>query len=69
VQRPVLAPEIDQRTLQLINVMAERAGLALTKSQFAELCHSAPYALAMIDRIRKCRDRSEEPANVFRFPD
>jgi aspartyl-tRNA(Asn)/glutamyl-tRNA(Gln) amidotransferase subunit A len=39
---PSRAPDIDQRTLELIKVMAERAGLVLTEPQFAELCYSAP---------------------------
>jgi hypothetical protein len=29
----------------------------------------APYAFAMAQRIRRDRDRSDEPANVFRFPE
>ena len=63
------APELDDATLTLVKVMARRAGLKLTEAQFAELCHSAPYVLAMIERIRKYRDPYEEPANVFRAAD
>lgn len=59
------APVIDEPTLNLVKVMAGRARLTLTESQFAELCHSAPYVLAMIERIRKYRDANDEPANVF----
>jgi aspartyl-tRNA(Asn)/glutamyl-tRNA(Gln) amidotransferase subunit A len=62
-------PELDDATLTLVKVMARRAGLNLTESQFAELCHSAPYVIAMIERIRKCRDAGEEPASVFRAAD
>jgi hypothetical protein len=31
------------------------------------LLESAPYALAMAERIRKPRERMEEPSMVFRF--
>ena len=31
------------------------------------LLESAPYALAMVERIRKSRDRMDEPSLVFRF--
>lgn len=63
------ALSIDEHTLELVKMLAQRAGLTLTEPQFAQLCHAAPYALAMAQRIRRRRDRSEEPANVFRFPD
>ena len=45
-----------------------RAGLTLNDRQSAILLESAPYALAMAERIRKPRARMEEPALVFRFP-
>ena len=60
-------PAIDEGTRELLERLAQRAGLALTESQFAELCHAAPYAFAMVERIRRRRDHSEEPATVFRF--
>lgn len=63
------APSLDEPTLELVKMLTQCAGLALTESQFAQLCHAAPYALAMVQRIRRRRDRSEEPSNVFRFPD
>ncbi len=47
---------------------ATRAGLKLNERQQAMLLETAPYALAMASRIRKDRDRFEEPALVFRFP-
>jgi aspartyl-tRNA(Asn)/glutamyl-tRNA(Gln) amidotransferase subunit A len=62
-------PELDDATLGLVKVMARRAGLTLTESQFAELCHSAPYVLAMIERIRKYRRSDNGPASVFRAAD
>ena len=47
--------------------MARRAGLALNEQQMTILLESAPYALAMAERMRKPRDRMEEPSLVFRF--
>jgi hypothetical protein len=32
------------------------------------LLETAPFALAMAERIRKPRSRMEEPSLVFRFP-
>lgn len=61
------APSVDEQTLEQVKILAQRAGLALTESQFKELCHAAPYALAMVNRVRRRRDRSLEPASVFRF--
>ena len=60
-------PDIDEGTRELLERLAQRAGLALTESQFAELCQAAPYAFAMVKRIRRRRDHCEEPASVFRF--
>lgn len=48
---------------------ASRAGLKLNDYQTAILLETAPYALAMAERVRKPRERMEEPALVFRFPD
>ena len=63
------APAIDERTLEFVRMQTERAGWGLTESQFSELSYSAPYALAMARRVRRHFDRSDEPANVFCFPD
>lgn len=60
--------DIDTRSRALILDTAVRAGLRLNERQQAILLETAPYALAMADRIRKSRDRFEEPALVFRFP-
>jgi hypothetical protein len=35
----------------------------------AMLLETAPYALAMAERVRKTRGRNEEPSLVFRFVD
>jgi aspartyl-tRNA(Asn)/glutamyl-tRNA(Gln) amidotransferase subunit A len=59
---------IDARTKALALDMAARAGLKLNEYQQAILLEAAPYALAMANRIRGNRDRFEEPALVFRFP-
>lgn len=58
---------LDQPTRDFVEQAAQRAGVTLNELQFELLCESAPYALAMSDRMRRPRDRAEEPANVFRF--
>ena len=62
------AGDIDAKTRALALDMAARAGLRLNEYQQAILLEAAPYALAMASRIRKDRNRFEEPALVFRFP-
>lgn len=62
------ASGVDAKTRALALDMAERAGLRLNEYQQAMLLECAPYALAMAGRIRKERDRFEEPALIFRFP-
>ncbi len=47
---------------------AKRAGLKLNDYHASILLETAPFALAMAERVRKPRSRSEEPALVFRFP-
>jgi aspartyl-tRNA(Asn)/glutamyl-tRNA(Gln) amidotransferase subunit A len=47
---------------------ARRAGLTLTDEQFAQLLEGAPYALAMVKRLRRDQRFGDEPANIFRFP-
>ena len=47
--------------------MARRAGLTLDERQMSMLLETAPYALAMAERMRKSRDRMDEPSLVFRF--
>ncbi len=60
--------DADSKTRALILEMAARTGLELDERQQAILLETAPYALAMAERIRKDRNRFEEPALVFRFP-
>lgn len=62
------APDLDAATRNLVLDMARRAGLRLNDAQQAILLEAAPYALAMADRIHRDRDRMEEPALIFRFP-
>ncbi len=62
------AADLDSRTRALILETALRTGLRLNERQQTILLETAPYALAMAQRIRKDRDRFEEPALVFRFP-
>jgi hypothetical protein len=59
---------MDAKTRALVLDMAARAGLRLNERQQAMLLETAPYALAMAERIRKDRSRFDEPALVFRFP-
>ena len=62
------AADVESRTRGLILETAMRAGLNLDERQQAILLETGPYALAMAERIRKDRNRFEEPALVFRFP-
>lgn len=74
--QPALAPqgnepvaaELDAATRDFVLRTAQRAGLKLNDYQAAILLETAPFALAMAERVRKPRDRAEEPALVFRFP-
>ncbi len=61
------ASTLDGATRALVETMARRAGLRLNERQLLILHEAAPYALAMAERIRKPRDRMEEPSLVFRF--
>src|SRR6266550_1585670 len=47
---------------------AKRAGLQLDDLMLAQLLEGAPYALAMVQRLRRDHDVHHEPANVFSFP-
>ena len=62
------ATDMDASTRALILETAVRSGLKLNERQQAILLETAPYALAMAGRVRRDRDRFEEPALVFRFP-
>jgi len=60
-------PDLDAKTVSFVEQMALQAGLRLDERQMTILLEAAPYALAMIERMRKPRDRMEEPSLVFRF--
>ncbi len=60
-------PEADAKTRALAEIMAQRAGFKLNDRQMAILLETAPYALAMAERIRKPRDRMDAPSSTFRF--
>jgi aspartyl-tRNA(Asn)/glutamyl-tRNA(Gln) amidotransferase subunit A len=60
-------PDLDAKTVNFVEQMAQRAGLTLDERQMTILLETAPYALAMAERIRKPRERMEEPSLVFRF--
>ncbi|MSQ19831.1 MAG: amidase [Betaproteobacteria bacterium] len=62
-------PEIDAATQSHVETMARRAGLKLNERQWAILFETAPFAIAMVERVRRSRDRAEEPSLVFRFTD
>lgn len=68
---PVLAGTADQtdaRTRDACAYAAQRAGLQLNDTQFAQLLEGAPYALAMAQRLRRDHNYANEPANIFSFP-
>lgn len=58
---------LDAATRARVETMARGAGLRLNERQIQILLESAPYALAMAERMRKPRGRMEEPSLVFRF--
>jgi aspartyl-tRNA(Asn)/glutamyl-tRNA(Gln) amidotransferase subunit A len=62
------ASGVDNITRDTALIMARRAGLKLNDEQAGILLEAAPYALAMAQRIRRPRERMEEPALIFHFP-
>ena len=67
---PVLSVtgDVDASTRDLCVTAARRAGLPLDDLMLAQLLEGAPYALAMVQRLRRDHDVHHEPANVFCFP-
>ncbi len=63
-----VAADLDAATRDFVLRTAQRAGLKLNDNQTAILLETAPFALAMAERVRRPRERMEEPALVFRFP-
>ena len=58
---------LDAAARARVETMARGAGLRLNERQMQILLETAPYALAMVERMRKPRARMEEPSLVFRF--
>ena len=68
---PVLsgtADQADARTRDLCAQAAAHAGLRLDDLMLAQLLEGAPYALGMVERLRRDHGLHHEPANVFSFP-
>jgi hypothetical protein len=47
---------------------AGRVGLKLDDLMLAQLLEGAPYAVGMVQRLRRDHEPHHEPANVFSFP-
>ena len=67
---PVLSVggDVDAATRDLCVKAARRAGLQLDDLMLAQLLEGAPYALGMVQRLRRDHDVHHEPANIFSFP-
>jgi aspartyl-tRNA(Asn)/glutamyl-tRNA(Gln) amidotransferase subunit A len=68
---PVLsdtADQVDSATRDLCVKAARRAGLSLDDLMLTQLFEGAPYALAMVERLRRDHALHHEPANIFTFP-
>jgi aspartyl-tRNA(Asn)/glutamyl-tRNA(Gln) amidotransferase subunit A len=68
---PVLsgaAGQVDAVTRDLCARAARRAGLRLDDLMLDQLLEGAPYALGMVERLRRDHGLSHEPANIFTFP-
>jgi aspartyl-tRNA(Asn)/glutamyl-tRNA(Gln) amidotransferase subunit A len=63
-----VAADLDGATRDFVLRSANQAGLRLNDYQTEILLETAPYALALTERARKRRERNQEPALVFRFP-
>ena len=70
VPPPVLSgsPDVGAETRDLCVKAARRAGVPLDDLTLAQLLEGAPYALGMVQRLRRDHDPHHEPANVFSFP-
>jgi len=71
VPPPVLSGPVDHVEPALRDLCvkgARRAGLQLDELMLAQLLEGAPYALDMVQRLRRDHDLHHEPANVFSFP-
>jgi aspartyl-tRNA(Asn)/glutamyl-tRNA(Gln) amidotransferase subunit A len=62
------ADQVDARTRDLCVQSAKRAGLRLDDLMLTQLFEGAPYALGMVERLRRDHGLHHEPANIFSFP-
>jgi hypothetical protein len=58
----------DAATRDLCVAAGRRAGLGLDDQMLAQLLEGAPYALGMVERLRRDHGLQHEPANVPTFP-
>jgi aspartyl-tRNA(Asn)/glutamyl-tRNA(Gln) amidotransferase subunit A len=67
---PVLsgAGDAGAETRDLCVKAARHAGLRLDDLMLAQMCEGAPYALGMVERLRRDHGLHHEPANIFSFP-
>jgi aspartyl-tRNA(Asn)/glutamyl-tRNA(Gln) amidotransferase subunit A len=65
---PAVPADLDGKTRDFALETAARAGLKLDERQQTILLEGALPALAMVERIRKARERMETPAYSFRLP-
>jgi len=67
---PVLSgePAADAETRDLCVNAAKHAGVPLDDVTLAQMLEGAPYALRMVQRLRRDHDPHHEPANIFTFP-
>ncbi len=71
VPPPVLSEPVDHTDAEMRDLCvkgARRAGLKLDDQMLAQLLEGAPYALGMVQRLRRDHGVHHEPANVFSFP-
>ncbi|HUG36720.1 MAG TPA: amidase [Candidatus Limnocylindrales bacterium] len=59
---------VDAETRDLCVKAARRAGLRLDDLMLAQMLEGAPYALGMVERLRRDHGLHHEPANIFSFP-
>jgi aspartyl-tRNA(Asn)/glutamyl-tRNA(Gln) amidotransferase subunit A len=62
------ADQVDAGMRDLCVKAARRAGLRLDDLMLAQLFEGAPYALGMVERLRRDHGLHHEPANIFSFP-
>jgi hypothetical protein len=63
-----VSDQADAATRDLCATAARRAGLRLDDQMLAQLLEGAPYALGMVERLRRDHRPHHEPANIFTFP-